>query len=177
MSHLQMSLQIIHTYCKHIQDFFMSHFAAGNSDTICCAWCDCNHVVEFWVLKRLDRLIKCIVRRELWWWSKIITWSVAISHSIAASRNAASEYGVTRSLLGISFRCLSREVWFTFSLAAFAAFGSIDLNLFSSHHALYKSWINKESGRNFVKYRGGTLQHDWLLCAVYMLWHLKWCVW
>ena len=62
MSHLQMSLQIIHMSCEHIKDFFTSHFAAGNSDTVCCAWCDCNHVAKFQVLKSLDRLVKCIVR-------------------------------------------------------------------------------------------------------------------
>jgi hypothetical protein len=61
-SHLQMSLQIIHPPCKHIDYLFASHLATEDGNTVHRMRCDVNHITEFWVLESLDRLIEPIVR-------------------------------------------------------------------------------------------------------------------
>ena len=76
------------------------------------------------------------------------TWWVSINHWIAASRNRASEYGITLSSGAFAVRwgssdcCFARSAASATSFRAQTAFGSFDSKLFSVHHLLYTAYID-----------------------------------
>jgi len=69
-----------------------------------------------------------------------LTWSFDTSHSIAASQNRSSVYGMILSRAGFSFRWGLRCCCVSFIVAwqrLFASLGNIDWNLFSVAHLRY----------------------------------------
>lgn len=82
--------------CKMIldepNDFSMSGLLARNSDTIGCMGSNIDHVLEFW-------MGHCRTS-----YNSKLTWLVATSHSIEASRKVSCKYGITFSETFLSTR-------------------------------------------------------------------------
>jgi hypothetical protein len=80
-------------------------------------------------------------------WKKKLTWSVDTSHSIAASRNNLSEYGIVCSFGLISSRCgsiddcVALSAAMAASLRALTALGNFDSNLLFVAHISCKCYI------------------------------------
>ena len=130
-----------------------------------------NHFVEL-------RMLECLKRLQYKWSVYIFwrlsqhTWSVAMSHSIAACLNNASEYGITRSLTFRSSRCgsmldccLAASAAFFASFRIFVAFGSFETKSFFAHQVLYATYTNVRMFMSQNKIEVSLLS-EWLQCAV-----------